>query len=94
MGQGLEMSDPTLSRGGGLNEMGMADISRANQMGEAAAYSESERDQYNARAKASNVAGNAKLLSTIGTVAGGVVGGPLGAALGGMAGGLIGGAFN
>jgi hypothetical protein len=90
---GLEMSDPALSQGGGLEQMGIGAVKTANMGLEAAAQSESERNQYNAKVISGNQASNAKIGSTIGSIAGACVGGPVGAALGGMAGGMIGGLF-
>jgi hypothetical protein len=87
---GLELTDPHLSAGGGLEEMGEQDVKRGVQGLSMAAYSQSEREQYNARVKAQNKAGITQVISLAGTVAGGAVGGPIGASLGGMAGGLIG----
>jgi hypothetical protein len=87
---GLETTDPHLSAGGGLEEMGVQDVKRGVQGLSMAAYSESERAQYNARVQAGNKAGITGILQAAGTVVGGIYGGPVGAALGGMAGGMIG----
>jgi hypothetical protein len=92
MGQGLMVSDPTLSRGGGLEEMGMDSAKRAGSAAEVAAESESERNQYNARVIGANKEGNSKLGGMVGSIAGSYFG-PLGSAIGGSVGGLIGGAF-
>lgn len=91
---GLNISDPTLGAGGGLEEMGLGDLRRSNEMGAAAAESESEREQYNAHVESQNKMGVSKLAGMAGSIAGTAVGGPIGGALGGMAGGLIGGLFN
>ncbi len=89
---GLEISDPHLSAGGGLEEMGLGAIKRANMGLEAASYSESEREQYNARVQGANKKGNQQIGALVGSL-GGSFFGPIGTALGGMAGGMIGGAF-
>jgi hypothetical protein len=93
MATGLEITDPHLSAGGGLEEMALGGVKRATQGLSTAAYSESERDQYNARVSAQNQQGNAKLGSLAGSIAGSYFG-PIGTALGGMVGGMIGGAIN
>jgi len=93
MATGLEISDPRLSAGGGLEEMGEGNVKRATQGLATAAYSESERDQYNARVESQNKQGNAKLGSLAGSIAGSYFG-PVGTALGGMVGGMIGGSIN
>jgi|SRR6266853_299426 len=95
---GLDISDTRLEQGGGLEEMGIGAVKRANQGMEAAAYSESEREQYNARVRGGNKSGNQQLGASVGSVVGGVVGtyfgmSQVGVALGGMAGGMVGGAF-
>jgi hypothetical protein len=90
---GLEMSDPTLSQGGGLEQAGIGVLKTANLGLEAAAQSESERTQYNDMVKGKNKAANEKIGGTIGAIAGTAIGGPIGGALGGMAGGMIGGLF-
>ena len=90
---GLEMSDPTLSQGGGLEQAGIGAVKTANMGMEAAAQSESERNMYNARAEVANKGAVSKTLASVGTIAGFAYGGPVGAALGGAAGGIIGGLF-
>jgi hypothetical protein len=86
---GLDISDPHLSGGGGLEEMGLGDVKRANQGMEAAAYSQSEREQYNARVKSSNVTGIQGLVAGAATIVGTVYGGPVGGALAGSAAGMV-----
>ena len=89
---GLNISDPTLSQGGGLEQAGIGVLKTANMGAEAAAQSESERNQYNERVLATNKGTNEKIGSTVGAIAGAYFG-PVGSALGGMAGGAIGGLF-
>jgi hypothetical protein len=90
---GLEISDPHLSAGGGLEEMGIGAVKRANMGMEAAAYSQSEREQYNARVRGANQKGIQQIGAAVGAAAGTAIGGPIGTALGGMAGGMLAGAF-
>ena len=45
MAEGLDLTDPHLSAGGGLEEMGVGNLKRATQGLATAAYSESERAQ-------------------------------------------------
>jgi len=87
---GIDLSQSDLARGGGLLEEGGAQIQRVNQMGAAAAQSESERTMYNSHVQAGNKAGISQVLGAVGSAAGMAFGGPVGAALGGMAGGMIG----
>jgi len=85
----LSISDPHLASGGGLEETGLGDVKRANQGLSMAAYSQSEREQYNARVQAQNKMGISKLASMAGSIAGTAVGGPIGGAMAGMAAGMI-----
>jgi hypothetical protein len=94
MANGLELTDPHLSAGGGLEEMATGNIKRANMGLEMGAYSESEREQYNARVRSQNKMGVQELAGAVGSAAGMAVGGPIGAAIGGMAAGMIAGQIN
>jgi phage tail tape-measure protein len=86
---GLEISDPRLDQGGGLEEMGIGVVKRANIGMQAAGQSESERQQYNARVQAGNKAGNIEMGAATGAAIGSVIPG-IGTALGGLAGSLVG----
>lgn len=89
---GLDMSDPNLSQGGGLEMAGIGALKTANTGYEAAAQSESERNQYNSKVEGANRAADQQIGSTVGAIAGSQFG-PVGTALGGMAGGMVGGLF-
>ncbi len=90
---GLDMTDPTLRQGGGGLGLGDAEARTADTMGEAAAYSESARNQYNAHVGAQNAIGIHRLAGVAGAVAGTAIGGPVGGSLGGSLASLAAGAF-
>jgi len=91
---GLEMTDPNERQGGGGLGLGVAAAGNANRMEEAAAYSESARNQYNAHVEAQNAIGMQKIAGMAGSIAGTAVGGPVGGALGGSMASLAAGLFN
>ncbi len=98
----LSQTSQYISGGGGALGGGIGDVKRENQGMEAAAYSESERNQYNAGVEARNIKGNMQLGGAVGGVAGGAIAGaefgtafgPIGTAIGGIAGGLMSGLFH
>jgi hypothetical protein len=90
---GIDLSQPDqkLIAGGGLEEEGIAGVTRANQGLAAAAQSQSERMMYNARKAGGGAVRGALGGAASGAAVGAMVGGPWGAVIGGVVGGLAGG---
>ena len=87
----LSQTDPSLRQGGGGLGLGIGAEENANKMEEAAAFSQSERNQYNAHVESQNKMGIQKLAGMAGSIVGTAFGGPIGGAIGGAAASLIGG---